>query len=308
MKQFLKVFFILGVFSLLSCQSDQRSAKAQTTPTKEKKAAVTQSKVFNDYWYSGKAELNSYSLKQSRYGEMREGEVVLVFVTEPFSLSKQVKLDNPNAAGDDNVTVMKLNNIRKFNTGIYDYSIVSSTFTPVDYNNHPNTLKLTMSMQEWCGHTFTQLNLKEDHYRFKQFSYFESDGDTEKDISTALLEEELMTRIRLNEGQLPVGDIDLIFSTIYSRFAHKELTVAKATINKTVVDSTVKYSVEYLNYDRAISIDVEKEFPYRILSWTEDNGDGLVTEARLKKSLNEPYWSQKGVEDEAKRKELGLEK
>jgi hypothetical protein len=239
---------------------------------------------------------------------MREGEVVLVFVTEPFSLNKQVKLDNPNAAGDDNVTVMKLNNIRKFNTGIYDYSIVSSTFTPVDYNNHPNTLKLTMSMQEWCGHTFTQLNLKEDHYRFKQFSYFESDGDTEKDIPTALLEEELMTRIRLSEGQLPVGEIDLIFSTIYSRFAYKKLTVAKANISKTTTDNTLNYSIEYLDYDRTVTINVEKEFPYRILSWTEDNGDGLVTEARLKKSLNEPYWSQKSLKDEAKREELELKK
>ncbi|EDM44026.1 hypothetical protein SCB49_10562 [unidentified eubacterium SCB49] len=290
---------------MLSCQTD-KSTKTQVKQTIEKKPVAKTSKKFNDYWFAGKAEINSYELKQSRYGEIREGEVVLVFVTEPFSLQKQVKLDKPNAAGDDNVSVMKLNNIRKFNTGIYDYAILSSTFTPIDYNNHPNSLKLTMSMQEWCGQTFTQLNLNKDTYHFKQFSYFESDGDTEKEIPTAILEEELMTRIRINEGQLPLGEIDLIFSTLYSRFANKDLNVAKANISKKEIDNTVSYSVKYLNYARTITIDVEKEFPYRILSWTEDNGDGELTEVVLKKSINEPYWRQKSLEDEAKREELEL--
>ena len=112
---------------------------------------------FNQYWYSGNAELNSYALKQSRYGEMRDGEVVLVFVTEPFSESKQVKLDYPKMAGKDKVPVMKLNQVGKFSTGIYDYSIMTSTFTPVDTKAFPHTLKSTTSVQEWCGHTYTCL-------------------------------------------------------------------------------------------------------------------------------------------------------
>ncbi|WP_405605616.1 septum formation inhibitor Maf [Polaribacter sp. Asnod1-A03] len=305
MNSILRIFIFLYITLLFACSSDK-------TPENTKSISVTKTEVmdtknqFNDYWYAGKAELNSYELKQSRYGEIRKGEVVLVFVTEPFSFSKQVKLDNPKAAGNDNVSVMKLNNIRKFTTGIYDYSIVSSTFTPIDTQRHPNTLKLNTSIQEWCGHTFTQLNLREKNYQFKQFSYFEADGDTEKEIPTALLEEELMTRIRINKGQLPLGEIDLIFSTIYSRFAYKDIQATKAKISKTESESVIKYKIEYLKYDRTITIDVEKEFPYKILSWTEDNGDGLITEAKLKKSLKEPYWNQKKIVDEAKRKELQL--
>jgi hypothetical protein len=305
MNQLLKVFCFLGIFSLVACQQDPKLTTNQTTSIKEKEV-VSSKNEFNDYWYSGKAELNSYTLKQSRYGEIREGEVVLVFVTEPFSFNKQVKLDNPENAGKDNVSVMKLNNIRKFTTGIYDYSIVTSTFTPIDSKKYPHTLKSNTSIQEWCGHTFTQLNLKENKYHIKQFSYFEADGDTERNIPKALLEDELMTRIRLHKGQLPLGEMDLIFSTIYSRFAYQELKVAKAKISKTVSGNIVKYSIEYLNYDRTVSIDVQKEFPYKILSWTEDNGDGLLTEARLKKSINAPYWNQKSVNDEAMRNELQL--
>lgn len=303
----IKAFCFLAIFSILGCQQDKK-LPADLVTTKKKKEVVPRTSQFKEYWYSGKAELNSYTLKQSRYGEIRDGEVVLVFVTEPFSLSKQVKLDNPQDAGEDNVSVLKLNNIRKFTTGIYDYSIVTSSFTPVDSKNYPHTLKLNTSIQEWCGHTFTQLNLEEENYNFQQFSYFESDGDTEKTIPAALLEDELMTHIRLNNGQLPLGEIDLIFSTIYSRFGYHDLKPTKAKISKAASDTVINYSIAYLKYDRKLSITVEKEFPYKILSWTEDDGDGLLTEAQLKKSINEPYWSQKSLDDEAKRKELQLTK
>ena len=77
---------------------------------------------FAAYWYSGKAELASYDLVQNRYGEDRNGSAVLIFVTEPFSGEKQVKLDDPSTA--DAVTVMKLNFTRNFTTGIYPYSMI----------------------------------------------------------------------------------------------------------------------------------------------------------------------------------------
>ncbi len=305
MNQLLKVAFLLTLFILIGCHLDKNSSTDQTSKTKGEEV-VSPENQFNDYWYSGKAELNSYHLEQSRYGDIRKGEVVLVFVTEPYSLSKQVKLDNPQDAGQDNVSVMKLNHVRKFTTGIYDYSIVSSVFTPIDSKKYPNTLKLNTSIQEWCGHTFTQLNLKDDAYKFKQFSYFEADGDTEKNIPVALLEEELMTRLRLNKGQLPLGEVNMIFSTIYSRFAYQKLEATKATISHTQSDNVSHYKIEYANYDRIITIDVQKKFPYKIVSWTEDDGDGLITKATLKKTINEPYWDQKSLSDEAKRKELQL--
>lgn len=305
MKQLLKSFCYLSLLFLFACQQDKKIATDLITPPKEK-SLFSNDNQFNEYWYSGKAELNSYELKQSRYGEIREGEIVLVFVTEPFSLSKQVKLDNPQTAGEDKVSVLKLNQLRKFNTGIYDYSIMSATFTPIDLKKHPHTLKSNTSIQEWCGHTFTQLNLKGKKYHFQQFSYFEADGDTESDLPIALLEEELMTRVRINKGQLPLGEIDLIFSTLYSRFKYHKLKKAKANISKIEQDTIITYTIEYVNVDRKISMDVQKEFPYKILSWTEDNGDGLITKALLKKSINEPYWNQKSITDEVKRKELQL--
>ncbi|WP_372752482.1 septum formation inhibitor Maf [Mariniflexile sp.] len=305
MNQKLKTACFITFISLFACNSDKKSKNEQLTPIKEHKV-ISSKNQFNNYWYSGKAELNSYELKQSRYGEIRDGEVILVFVTEPFSLNKQVKLDNAKEAGSDKVSVMKLNQIRRFTTGIYDYSIINTTFTPIDSRKHPHTLKLNTSIQEWCGQTFTQLNLKENSYLVQQFSYFEADGDTETNLPVTLLEDELMTRIRINNGQLPEGELDLIFSTIYSRFTHNKMKAAKAIISKTTTDTTIQYNIKYLNYKRKVSIDVQKEFPYKILAWTEDDGDGQITEARLKKTINEPYWQLKSNSDEAKRREMQL--
>ena len=40
---------------------------------------------FQDYWYNHGAEISRYSLQQMRYGEIHEGDAVLVFVTEKIS-------------------------------------------------------------------------------------------------------------------------------------------------------------------------------------------------------------------------------
>ena len=295
---------LLFLLTFPTCEPEQQ--KPNFSPEDKTKMTQTDGSQFNDYWYGGKAELNSYDLKQERYGEMRDGEVVLVFVTEPFSLTKHVKVDYPQKAGKDKVDVMKLNQVRKFITGIYDYSVLTSTFTAMDTKKHPYALKSTTSMQEWCGQTFTQFNLKGDKYQVKQFSYFESEGYEIEKITAALLEDELMTKIRINEGALTEGEIDLIPSTIYSRFSHTPIKPSKAQISKTETKKSTTYTVKYLNIKRTLKIEVENVFPFRILGWSEDNGDNFITTATLRKTLTEPYWNQHDVADESKRAELEL--
>jgi len=302
--QFIHVVFTIFL-SFINCDSIPNKVPTSDSITVQN-TKETDPNNFNDYWFSGTAELNSYHLKQARYGEIRDGEVVLVFVTEPFSASKQVKLDNPKKTPNDAVTVMKLNNIRKFNTGIYDYSILTSTFTPINTKDHPNTLKATTSIQEWCGVTFTQLNLNADSYHYKSFSYFESEGDVDKKISKALLEDELLTRIRINNGLLPEGEVDLIPSVLQSRFAHQDIKPTKAIIVKNTTEKRIQYNIEIRSQNRTLTIDVESKFPYKILAWTEQQANGLTTTATLKKSLRSPYWKQKSLADENLRKKLLL--
>src|SRR5688500_3533552 len=82
--------------------------------------AVYETTQFKDYWHAGKAEVSSYHLNQSRYGESRRGKAVLIFVTEDLSKKLQVKLDDPSRR--NKINVLKLNFTKKFITGIYPYS------------------------------------------------------------------------------------------------------------------------------------------------------------------------------------------
>ncbi|MCA9563537.1 MAG: hypothetical protein KC561_08610, partial [Myxococcales bacterium] len=86
--------------------------------------AASEHPSFDTYWYQGLAELNRYSLQQSRYGEIHEGEAVLIFVTEDFDTELQVKWDHGNR--DNVVSVLKTNAYRRFYTGLYPYTMMTS--------------------------------------------------------------------------------------------------------------------------------------------------------------------------------------
>ncbi len=297
---------ISAILILAACTSTQSQNKSYQKPV-----------GFNNYWYAGEAELTSFELQQARYGEIHSGEAVLVFVTEPFSRSKQVKLDNWRNKSADNISVMKLNFSKKFLTGIYPYSMMSSTFTPVSEDKHPDILKVTTSSQEWCGHTFAQLNLEENNYRFRGFSYFESEGDVDVKVPKTILEDEIWTRIRLNPNGLPIGKINIIPGTFYLRLRHQEAKSQNAEARLEEVESSdfeegghSKYSLEYEN--RTLTIYFNSVFPYEILGWEETYMSGfgkperLTTTAKRINTMKSAYWGQNSNSDRAIRKELGL--
>lgn len=280
------------------------------------KISNTDHKTFGDYWYQGKAEITSYEMEQARYGEIRKGHAVLIFVTEDFSKSKQVKLDNPQKDPEDAVKILKLNFVRKFITGIYPYSIMTSVFTPVELSSHPNTLKLSFSSQEWCGNVHTQANHKKNRYEFNSYSYFESEGDAKFELEDAILEDELWTRIRISPDRLPVGNIKIIPSLLSSRLKHFELKVENAFAEKVVIDKKrdlVSYRVNYKNLDRKIQINFINRFPYEIVEWSEEYKSGFGTNPKLlktkgvkSKTLIIDYWNKNDIEDEDLRKVLGI--
>ena len=273
--------------------------------------------TFGDYWYQGKAEITSYDLKQARYGELHDGDAVLIFVTEDFSEKKQVKLDRPDEAGDDAVKVLKLNALRNFNTGVYPYTVMTSAFTPLDRDRYPRTLKITTSVQEWCGHAFVQLNLQDDQYRVHQYSYFESEGDRNEELDAVITEDEIWTTIRLNPDDLPTGEVTMIPGTLYQRFDH----TAWRTVNATAILMPETYEPEVMVYNlvyypelnRTLTIRFRRDFPHEIESWEEVEfaSDGttkeLVTTAVRNKRLMLDYWTKNSVVDVELRRELGLD-
>src|SRR6476469_9637897 len=83
---------------------------------------------FWKHWGDGKGELAGYDLTIPRYGQIRKGVAITVFVTETFSNSLRVKSDPGRHPKSDEFPVMKLNLVEDFATGIYDYNLLTSSF------------------------------------------------------------------------------------------------------------------------------------------------------------------------------------
>lgn len=291
-------FIILGLGTILSACERKPS---------EKNPSVFQSQQFHDYWHAGKAEVSSYALNQSRYGETRKGKAVMIFVTEDLSKKLQVKLDDPDQR--NKINVLKLNYTKKFITGIYPYSLMLSVFTPTDLDKEPATLKTSMSSQEWCGQVYMQMNLRGTRYAVKAHSYFEEEADQKFSVRQALLEDEIWNRIRLDHENLPIGDIKIIPGLFYTRLHHVGLKIRDAEAERTETDSSFVYQISYPDNERSITIEYEKSFPHKILAWTEtwqQNGKVLETSATLDETLYTDYWNKNANEYQYLRDSLNL--
>lgn len=260
---------------------------------------------FSAYWYQGKAEVSSYALSQSRYGTPRDGKAVLIFVTEDMSRKKQVKLDDPYARSANPVKVLKLNHTRQFVTGLYEYHVMSSVFTPVDLEKDPHSLKVTTSVQDWCGQTYLQANWKGNRFDLAGYSYFESEGDRQWRLQAAWLEDELWTRARIDPSSLPQGPAEFIPSLLHTRFTHEAAAVQNASAMVSRSDSTITYTVRYEEIPRSLTLEIEKDFPHRVLSWKETSGEEITT-GRLINTLVTPYWEQHDTVHEPLRDRLRL--
>lgn len=316
MKTSLHIISTLVLITLIGCkqQSEQKTAKdlgaltsteTEATPPVLPKQPLSQE--FKDYWYAGDAEITSYTLEQARYGELRNGNAVLIYVTEPFLPSKQVKADGSSKT---NIPVLKLNATKNYVTGIYPYSIMASTFYPVHNNQH--ALKTSFSAQEWCGQVYAQLNNR-NQFEVMSHSYFESEADEELSLPKAHLENEIWNIIRINPESLPTGTIEIIPSLEYFRLKHKEIKALTAEADLTEKEGTSTYTLAYQNGERELKIEFNSAFPYEILGWEETfvsgfgkNAGKMTSKATRKKQLKTPYWRQNTNKDVILRDSLGL--
>lgn len=274
------------------------------TTAKSKTNAKPLSEAFKNYWFAGEAEITSYKLEQARYGEMRDGHAVLIYVTEDFLPDAQVKADQQNP---NNISVLKLNATKKFNTGIYPYSIMQSAFYPLSNNQH--ALKVSSSIQEWCGQAYTQLNNKSS-FEIMSHSYFEGEADSLFNLNKATLENELWTQLRIDPKSLPTGNIQIIPSFEYTRLKHIDIKPYKATAKL----NEGSYKIVYPELERTVTINFNPQSPYNILGWTETfkSGSGkkakmLTTTATKLASIKSPYWNKKSNKDSILREMLKLE-
>jgi hypothetical protein len=271
--------------------------------------------VFIAYWYPNGAEVSRFELRQARYGEYHDGDAVMVFVTEALNPDTQIKADEP---GPRDIPVLKLNAMRKFYTGVYPYSTMTSVFTPVEAGRQPLLpLKITTSVQEWCGHIFIQLNLEEKGYRYLSRSYFESDGDREDRFGRVMTEDALWNTIRIAPADLPRGTFEILPGTLFSRLRHRhpQPQTAQARLRRSSQSGPegqelLEYEVDMPQAGRRLMIWFEPSFPHRIEAWEEhgrmSSGKRMTTRARRTHRMMLDYWNHHADRDRDLLPRLGL--
>ncbi len=275
---------------------------------------VKRVKVSSDWkkhWRDGNAELGGYSIKTSRYGQLRKGQVVLVYVAEPMDTTTWIK-DDGQGKKDSVVDAFKLNHTLNFSTGIYPYSVMTSVFTPVDGQGRERfaPAKISFSSQEWCGHVYHHIHPKGDRFHSQIHSYFGREGDAGETVKTApgtLYEDALWIQLRELDGPFNGGKDwsgKLVPALWERRKSHRSLRPVPATINRQAAsldgEAVTRFVVKYESFTR--TFELERAYPHRILRWTTSAGE----EAKLLKTTRLPYWKLHDLGDEKYLEKLGL--
>jgi len=262
---------------------------------------------FDQYWSDNKAELAGYELTTPRYGQLRKGTAVTIFVTEPFSNAARVKADPGKHPPSDEFPAMKLNLVEDFATGIYDYNLMTSVFVALrSVNNLPagTPVKISFSSQEWCGHVYHQLLIDENSIRSQRHSYFDGEADADEKYENhpdAIYEDAILLWARglsgpyMSPGQ--TRDADLLRSVKVVRLQHVPMQWDRAKLSRKA--ETEKITVPAGTFDvevRTVEIStdpkhswtiyVERAHPHRIVKWTCSNGE----QAELLGADRLTYW------------------
>lgn len=306
----IRYFSLLLCFILLSSCKDKLYDEAvilHNSKVVPNESTSTNKGLDPDYWYAGKAEITKYDLSQNRYRDIHNGEIVLIFVTEDFLTDKQVK--NDNYVNKNSTPILKTNQLRRFTTGLYDYSMMTSVFTRSDGSK---TEKITMGSQDWCGHSFVQVNNKKDRYDIQIRSYFESEGDQDFSVKADLLEDEFFNLIRIDPSLINEGTFKILPSLNYLRLTHRKMEALPATIKKSNLSAgSTTLEISYPSINRTVTIVYESAAPYKILSFEEAYPSMFDKQERSSKAIknreiHSAYWKLNKATDKVRREELSI--
>ncbi len=279
---------------------------------------------FNAHWHDGRAELDGYRWSVTRYGQTREGHVVMIFVTEPFSDARRVKVDDPSKDPADTLDVMKLNLVRDFQTGIYDYNTMTSVFVR---SEDFAPVKVSFTSAEWCGHVYEELIVDPSRIEGRFFSYFENESSTTTldGKSGGVLEDNLFILLRgLRGPYLEPGEkrsVPLLPSAFARRLKHAPLAWGTAEIERlaepqqTEVPAgrfTTAVYVVRTDDGREGRFFIEDEYPHRIVRWHwTATGPGrrskeAIGSGELTGTTRVEYWRLHDNGDERHLEDLGL--
>ncbi len=308
------------LFLAFACPAVFFLVRAQKPPAAPDDAPKFES-AFWSVWGDGQAELAGYDLTQPHYGKPRRGVAVTIFVTEPFSNSARVKADPGKHPKSDEFPAMKLNLVKDYQTGIYDYNEMLSAFValaPLNERPAGSLAKVSFSSQEWCGNFYAQTLFDPRAIRLTSHSYFDGEADQQRQLEyppDGIAEDALFLWARgMARPSLTPGasiKVPLLMSLARSREAHRPLAWGSAVLShasgtKKLTVPAGAFEVETFTADvegaSTRTFSVEKASPRRIVAWESSKGEKAV----LLKSARMKYWQLNTPEGVESLKKLGL--
>ena len=276
-------------------------------------------RTFWSTWGDGQAELAGYDLTIPRYNQPRRGTAVTIFVTETFSNSVRVKADPGKHPASDEFPVMKLNLVKDYQTVVYDYNEMTSSFValqPVNGRAAGSATKISFSRQEWCGHTYHQLLFDAQSIRAARHSYFDGDGDGQRELDYAangIPEDALMHWARgmaapaLAAGESRAVPLLPALSSLKGVDAKwMTATLSRAAKPQSVTVPAGVFVVEAMGVrmpdKQTRTFYVEQAPPHRIVKWDSSTGE----HAELLKSDRMKYWQMNAEGYESALSRMGL--
>ena len=283
--------------------------------------ATTAEIGFDARWHDGRAELDGYRYTITRYGQPRQGQAVMIYVTEPWSLSKRVKVEDASKNPADVFEVLKLNIVRDFQTGIYDYNTMVSLFVKTE---DFSPVQLTFTSAEWCGNVYAKVQFEFDKVNETLFSYFEDETGTRalEQPPDGLAHDALFVLLRgLKRPFLDPGErrtIPLLSGMLESRLQHQPLRWSSAEIERAWKPVSVR--VPAGTWPNAVYYEVKVEGGRTGRFWIEPDGDRRILKwswieagkieasesGELTGTLRTAYWKDNRPGNEKLLRQLGL--
>ena len=189
------IFFNLLILTIIlsACRQSTRSSINQSDNFKSIQQHFNNHWADSSYWDDGKAEVAVYIATREIYKKIRVFDYTFITVSEDFNKEFGVKTDDYTRK--DLFRVMKLNAFAEVKTDNYPYHFLSSMFI---MRNSPLYLqKMTSGSQEWCGITFKEFLNQTNNFKLIYHSYWDGEGDGEKQIPADLLfEDQLIYSLR----------------------------------------------------------------------------------------------------------------
>jgi len=251
-------------------------------------------------WDDGRAEIGAYEATIPRYGIPRSLTAYLIVVKEDFSRTQLVKAD-PGHDPADLFTVLKLNHVINYQTGIYSYHQMESCFFD---RLSMDLVKLSLTSNEWCGNTYKEYTRHSGRAALHVRTYWDGQAEATYDLPVGpdvVFYDALPLLIRsLPQTPGTARSLRMVPTQIESRGPKPEIAPATLVAAREETKSVPAGSFRALRWElkpgagRPDIYWTSREHPYVLVAWERADGGSY----RLKWTQRLAYWTLNRPGDE----------